>query len=278
MRSSSRLATSCSAATTFAANASWRAAEPSCASGSNRASKRSTSSRGDARVSRERVFDVGLTERRADLAQVLRVRAEDRHVAAREAGSQHQAVEAVALGLASPEPSECLAERRPVDVVVERLEVGAAQPDVVDPKGRSRGGMHLVRSLVDDSDAHVLEQGQDVRERHRLADAEELHPHDAARCVRRAGHHRRHAARRSHFRRGPPSSGCRRRQRADRHPPDRRREARRRTSSTGRGLAPRRCARRARRPGRPSTSAPRRRGGLRSQGRRVSPAPHLLAA
>ena len=68
------------------------------------------------------------------------------------------------------------------------LEVGAllvAQPEVVDPDRVGAGRAHLVRALVDDLDAHVLQQRQHVGERDGLAVAEQLEPQRARRGLQR---------------------------------------------------------------------------------------------
>ena len=138
MRSSSRLATSCNAAVMLVTSSSSSSVRSAVRSGSKRASNSSQQHRGDVGVPREGVLDVALAERRTDLTQVLRVRAQHRDLAAREAGPQHEPVEAVALGLSPPEPTERLAEVGPRHVVVEAAEVGAAETDVVDPERRAR--------------------------------------------------------------------------------------------------------------------------------------------
>jgi hypothetical protein len=84
--------------------------------------------RRDTRVCRQRAFDIGVAERRAHLAQVLGVGAQDRHVARGQPRAQHQAVEVVVLDLAIPGAAESVLEQRLdlLDLDIDRLAVGSA--------------------------------------------------------------------------------------------------------------------------------------------------------
>ena len=87
---------------------------------------------------------------------------------------EDEPVEAVVLGLAAPRARERVLEHL---AHVVRLELGAlvvAEPEVVDPDRRPVGRLDLVRPLVADPDAHVLEQRQHVREEDRPARTDEL--------------------------------------------------------------------------------------------------------
>ena len=64
-------------------------------------------------------------------------------------------------------------------------DVAHAQPEVVDVQGRAVGAVDLERLLVDDLDAHVGEDRQDVGERERV-DPEQLEPADVRGRVGRA--------------------------------------------------------------------------------------------
>ncbi len=123
---------------------------------------------GDVGVRGQRVLHVGLAERASRLAEVLRDRPEDRDLARGQPRREDETVEAVVLRLAAPGASERVLERCP-DIV--RLELGSfvvAEPEVVDPDRRAACGLDLVRPLVADPDAHVLEQRQHVGEEERL--------------------------------------------------------------------------------------------------------------
>ena len=122
----------------------------------------------------ERVLHVGLAEGAARLAEVLRDRAQDRDLARGQPGREHEPVEAVVLGLAAPGARERVLERLAHVVGVELGAPVVAEPEVVDPDRRPVGRLDLVRPLVADPDAHVLEQRQHVREEDRPARADEL--------------------------------------------------------------------------------------------------------
>ena len=104
MRSSSRLSTAASAASMrgddCAVSRACALRTPS-ARGSNRAWNSSHDLRGDARVLDQRRPHVVLRIRHADLAQEARDGADQRDIAPRQAGRQHQRVVAVVLGAAA---------------------------------------------------------------------------------------------------------------------------------------------------------------------------------
>ena len=126
--------------------------------------------RGDVGMRQQRALHVGVRERDPRLAQVLGDRADDRDLTPAHRRAQHQAVEPVVLELAPARGQE-----RRLEHLAHTLDVlgDAAQPEIVDPRlGRARR-RDLIRALVDDLRAHVLERGEHVRERHR-AGAEQL--------------------------------------------------------------------------------------------------------
>ncbi len=128
----------------------------------------------DQRMRGQGVLHVGLAEGAAGLAQVLRDRPEDRDLAGGQLRGEDEAVEAVVLGLAAPRARERVLERLAYTVGLELRALGVLEAEVVDPHGRAVARPDLVRSLVGDLDAHVLEQRQDVREQQRRAAAEQL--------------------------------------------------------------------------------------------------------
>ena len=128
----------------------------------------------DGGVRGERVLHVGLAEGAARLAEVLRDRAKDRDLACGQPGREHETVEAVVLGLATPGAGECVLERLAHVVGVQLGGPVVAEPEVVDPDRWPVGRLDLVRSLVADPDAHVLEQRQHVGEEDRAAGRSEL--------------------------------------------------------------------------------------------------------
>ena len=114
---------------------------------------------GDVGVGGQRPLHVGLREGRADLAEVLAVGPEDRHLPAGEAGAEHQPVEPVVLRLAPPGGGEGVGEDALHALGLE-VPLRRSQAEVVDPHDALvAGGPHLVGPLVDDAHAHVLQQG-----------------------------------------------------------------------------------------------------------------------
>ncbi len=107
IRSSSRLTTAsicCSMSVTTVSTA-----PRSSRSGSSRSLNSSTSSLVIFGMPEQRLLHVGVAERDPRLAEVLRDRAEDDDLPARETGAEHEPVEAVVLDLAAPDAEE----RRP---------------------------------------------------------------------------------------------------------------------------------------------------------------------
>ena len=62
------------------------------------------------RVARERLLDIGLRERHADLLQVLAVAAQHRHLAPGQSCGEDEAIETVVLGIAAPDLFERVLE------------------------------------------------------------------------------------------------------------------------------------------------------------------------
>ena len=194
------------------------------ASGSSRTWKSSNSRRASAGLPAS-VDGVVQREGGADLPQVLGVGPHDRDLAPPEPGAEHQPVQPVVLQVAAPDHGEGLLEALAHPVGLEVGDLLVAQPEVVDPDRLRAGRPHLVGALVDDVDAHVLQQRQDVGEGDGLAVPEQLEPQRARRGLQRSVQvHREVVARRV-----PPSAGCRRRPRRRRCPAGRPRGTRRRS-------------------------------------------------
>ena len=120
------------------------------------------------------VLEIALTERDADLAEILGVGAQHVRLRTGERGHEHESVEPVGLDLAPVERAE-----RGLELVTHshrgELDAGwAGQADVVQPYDRRAGGSDLVGTLVDDLHTEVFEQRQHRRQRHGLAKCEEL--------------------------------------------------------------------------------------------------------
>ena len=161
MRSSSRLGTASSASSISLPKRS--AASSSRASGSRRASNSLISSRTiSACPSSVRPMYVSEKPMPA-LAQILGDRADDRYLASGQGRAEHQSVQRVVLEVAAPD-----ADERVVEEVSDPLGVRGIrlQAEVVDPRRRAVGGRDLVRTLVGDLRAEVLERRQDLGQEH----------------------------------------------------------------------------------------------------------------
>ena len=123
---------------------------------------------GDGRVGPQHPLHVVLAEPHAALAQVLRGRAQQRHLTPGQPGGQHQRVEPVVFGLAVPQRGQGLLEdqaqatgrgdrRRPETKFIYPERPGARAPG------------ELVRVLVHDLESHVLQLRQHVGQRDRRA-------------------------------------------------------------------------------------------------------------
>src|SRR3546814_5045804 len=93
-------------------------------------------------LAREGFLDVALRERHADLQEELAVTAQHRDLAPGQPGTEHEAVEAVVLGVAAPHLEEGVLERGPGcgDVEFARrldLEVLQEGDAVVDPRSEA---------------------------------------------------------------------------------------------------------------------------------------------
>ena len=181
IRSSSRLGTASSASSISLPSRS--AASSSWPSGSSRASNSLTISRTMSGMAEQRAPDVGVREADATLAQVLGDGADDRHLPSGQGGAEHESVQGVVLELAPPHAHERVVEQIADPLGV--LSVGL-QAEVVDPRRAAIGGRDLVRALVGDLRAEVLERGQDLGQQH-AAGAEQLAGARSPRATRAGG-------------------------------------------------------------------------------------------
>ena len=129
---------------------------------------------GDARVAGQRLLHVSLREWHLRLTQVLAARAQHDHLAPGQPRAQHQAIEAVVLDVAAPDPGEGVLE-----LVLNALEIDGAgvrvtQPEVVHPHPGPARALDLRRVLILDPQPHVLEHGQGIGQRNRPAGAKQL--------------------------------------------------------------------------------------------------------
>ena len=118
-------------------------------------------------VGDEAILDVLLTERGTGLAQVLAVRTHDRCLTPRAAGQGNERVEPIRLGVAVPHRDDRLLNQAPWRFALQVPRRRISDAEVVDPDARPLVPSDLVGALVDDVDAHPLQDRQDLRERHR---------------------------------------------------------------------------------------------------------------
>ena len=144
----------------------------------------------------QRVFHIGLAERRAGLAQHLAVEPQDRDLARVEAGRQHQAVEAVILDAARPDRDERLLEAAADRGGHRGRGNRAGEREFVHPDRGAVDGVDPERLLGDDAQPEILEHRQHIRQGDRLGAAIEPQPRAAAAgdrvqrdFERRAGQH-----------------------------------------------------------------------------------------
>ena len=125
-------------------------------------------------VAGQRVLDVLLAEGEADLAEVLGVGADHRHVTGVEPGDGDEAVEAVALDGAADEADEGV-DHVGRAVAVEHAARRGAHADVVevDPLAADAERVGL---LVEGDEAEVVEQREQLGQRHRRAAAVHADP------------------------------------------------------------------------------------------------------
>ncbi len=136
---------------------------------------------GDVHVDAKRVLDVVLGERRAALAHVACVGAEQQRLPPGQSDREHEGVEAVALVAAVPDRKDGVLEEV---TGVGGEAAGVPEPEVVDVR-RPRQLLEAVGTLVDDLDAHRREHRQHLRQRQRAAHAEDLQPGLAGSSVER---------------------------------------------------------------------------------------------
>ncbi len=129
---------------------------------------------GDDRVGREGALHVGLAEGRAGLQQVAAVGTQHHHLAGVEFGREQQAVEAVVLDRPAPGRAEGVAEDRLDALDLDDEAVAVLELEVLDPGGAAFGPGELVGTFGDHAQAEVLQHRQHVRDRHRIAELQDL--------------------------------------------------------------------------------------------------------
>ena len=126
------------------------------------------------RVVRQRLLDVGLAQRHADLPDVLAVRPQHHHLMPFQLPGQDQAVEAVVLRFIVPDADErllkFLLDRHQVVLHPLRGEAEIADADHL----RRAKRLHFVRNLGLHLHAHVFQPRHDLRQRHGRAGVNDL--------------------------------------------------------------------------------------------------------
>ena len=118
--------------------------------------------------------DVGLAVRKAGLAQVLRVGAQDDHLLPGQSGPQHEFVEAVDLGLPVPDRGDRVGEALRGGLTLRpgwRLGDAAVRFDLelVDPDLQAVRARHGERALLEHHHAHGLQHRQQLAQRCRAS-------------------------------------------------------------------------------------------------------------
>ena len=175
MRSSSRLGMASRAPRIWVRSVSWAACRPASATcGSNLASNSCTNHCTSCGLARQRVLDVLLTEGEADLAEVLGVGPEHRHITDVEAGDDNEAVEAIALDGATNEADERVDHVGRATCVQHATRWGA-DADVVEVDTLAADA-ERVGLLVEGDEAEMVEQREQLGQRHRRAAPVHAHP------------------------------------------------------------------------------------------------------
>ena len=129
----------------------------------------------DRDVGEHALLDVDLAERRARLPEIARVGTQDHDLTPGQTRCDDEAVEPVDLGPSGPRGEDRVLESQLEGVEVEGLALLHPQTEVVDPRaGVDR--LDLVRTLVDDLDAHPREHGQHGGQRDGRTAAVDLEP------------------------------------------------------------------------------------------------------
>src|SRR6185437_11998306 len=128
----------------------------------------------------QRPLHVRLAERHAGLQQVAAVGTHYHDLPRAQAGAEQQAVEAVVLERPGPGGGEGFAE---VALRARDVDAGAVavfEFEVLDPGGTAVRPGELVGALGDDAQAEILQHGQHVRDRYRVAELDDLQMHALA--------------------------------------------------------------------------------------------------
>ncbi len=134
---------------------------------------------GDVGVVVQGAGDVAKVEAQADLLEVTGVGTQQCHVAPRQAGGQHQAVEGIVLGIAAHDMDE-----RVLQGVIELLDIQAkafavGEGEVVDPVLTATGMAQPVRELAEYAQAEVFQNRQHIGQRQRRVHVVQLAVQDA---------------------------------------------------------------------------------------------------
>ena len=113
------------------------------------------------------------------------MRADQRHVAPREAALQHQRVVAVVLGDAPHHHEKRRLEPSLAAVEIDHAAVRTLQQHVVQPDVGAALRLDLVGALVDDAEAHVLQHRHALRQRDRPRKVHTFRPTERCSSSRR---------------------------------------------------------------------------------------------
>ncbi|KAF1050668.1 MAG: hypothetical protein GAK43_02725 [Stenotrophomonas maltophilia] len=129
---------------------------------------------GDIHMGVQRAGDIAQVEAKANLLEVARIGTQQRHIAPRQAGGQHQAVEGIVLGIAVDDMHEGILQR-----LVELLDIhiqafGVGEGEVVNPVLAATGVVQAIGELAEHAQAEVLQDRQHIGQRQRRIRVVEL--------------------------------------------------------------------------------------------------------
>ncbi len=140
---------------------------------------------GNAGMGGQRLFNIGLAEGKTGLPQIFGIGTQDGDFAPVELGGQHQPVEVVALGRTAQHMTERVLENAADALNIQFFGTLEDQAKVMQPYRWPVRSLDFIRTLFNDSDAHVFEHGQRCREGDGGRVTQHLEPEAAGRCFER---------------------------------------------------------------------------------------------
>jgi len=129
---------------------------------------------GDIRVVEQRAGDIAKVEAHANLLEIARIGAQQRHFPPGQPGGQHQTVESIILGKAAVDMDERILQRLVDLQQVDFQTFGIGEGEVVYPVLAAAAVTQPERKLAEHPQPQVLHDRQDVRQRQRCIQVVEL--------------------------------------------------------------------------------------------------------